>query len=400
MNSIRVPYEAMSHAAVSPLQAVFEPATIAEQLSRGLTAASGSPPRMRIQILERRRTHCTFGIEWPEETPPRSVIGKMYAADRLDVYQAMDTIRLAGFGPDDVFSIPQPLGYLPDLRLLLLQNVSGVRAKHVLLTGVQRDRVAAAERCARWLVRFHAVAPHTGQPFRVAEVLDSLDEWSHPFVATGLPLVRRANRLRHALERAAGRLEPTKPCGGHGHYTCRQVVLSQGHRVRFDSGAVIGLTGSAVLRGERTVALECDKLDLADPCRDLASFLVDLKRLAWKHPACSRALDHAAESFLNTYRACSRTRVGDNLPFYAAARCLRLAARDLAQRRNEPRAEATLDQGLRILEQGLSAWTIDSTASLPDRRDTRSSRSRHADSRRRSRASRAGATRPTCERGS
>src|SRR2546430_11080826 len=46
-------------------------------------------------------------------------------------------------------------------RLLLQEKVDGLEAKKVFQHGDQRSRIAAAERCARWLARFHAFGPRS-----------------------------------------------------------------------------------------------------------------------------------------------------------------------------------------------------------------------------------------------
>ena len=74
----------------------------------------------------------------------------------------MEGIRETGFGPRDEFSIPQPVGYLPSLRLLLQEKVEGPVASEVFKNGDERSRAEGAERCALWLAQFHARAPKVG----------------------------------------------------------------------------------------------------------------------------------------------------------------------------------------------------------------------------------------------
>jgi hypothetical protein len=327
--------------------------TLPEHLRRVLPDRCRSITEIRIQILKRHRTRCTFEIEWPGRSEGRVVIGKVYEAERADIYHAMDAIRRAGFGPDAPFSIPEPLAYIPEWRLLLMEKVTGPRAKHVFLSGTESDRQETAERCADWLARFQVTAPHRGEPYRVSDVLDSVDEWSQFFRAGGGVLAEKAMRLRDQLQAAACALEPTEPCAGHGHYTCGQILMTEHSTSAMD--AAPASTGREVLAGSRTVAFDWDGYDVADPCRDVASFLVDLERLAWKTPACRAALDHATEIFLQTYFALCPGR-GSNLPFYAAALCLRLATRDVGKHSAE-QAATMLDEGLRVLEQGLSSWS-------------------------------------------
>jgi len=322
----------MSDPGIPTLQSVLGPVTMAEHLRRVLPDRCGSVTYIRIQILKRHRTRCTFEIDWPIADASRAMIGKVHAVDRGDVYRAMEAIRRGGFGPDEPFSIPEPLAYVPELRLLLLEKVPGPRAKQILLTSVERESIEASERSAQWLARYHALGPRLGPAYRVADVLDSLDEWSQSFDAAGDVLADRAKRLREQLEAVVGGLAPTEPCAGHGHYSCGQVLIAEG----------------------RTVAIDWDGYDVADPCRDVACFIVDCKRVAFKTPSSSAAFHQAADVFLESYRARCRGKVADNLPFYAAARCLRLASKDISDDAAD-RAAFMLDEGLHFLEHGRSS---------------------------------------------
>src|SRR2546426_7039917 len=88
-----------------------------------------------------------------------TLIGKVYAKDRADVYQLMQELMGAGFGPDAEFSIPRPITYLPALQLLLQERVAGHPATKSFFSDSESERTQAAERCARWLARFHSIGP-------------------------------------------------------------------------------------------------------------------------------------------------------------------------------------------------------------------------------------------------
>ena len=340
---------------IPTLQRVLDPVTMAEHLRRVLPDRCGSARQIRIHILKRHRTRCTFEIEWTSEAALAAMVGKVYAADRVDVYRAMNAIRAAGFGPEDAFSIPEPLAYLPDQRLLLQEKVSGPRVKHVFLTGAEPDRVEAAERCAGWLTRFQASAPRCGQPYVVEDVLESLDEWLQSLDAAGDELAGKAKRLRKKIEAAAAELEPTESRPGHAHYTSGQILLAELRTPSGDSSSTTGSNGVPVQRQDRTAVFDWDGYDVADPSRDVACFVVDLNRLARKTPAASATLRQAADVFLKTCRAHAGENVVVNLPFYAAALYLRLAGRDMGKHGPE-KASATLDDGLRLLDRGQWSW--------------------------------------------
>jgi aminoglycoside phosphotransferase (APT) family kinase protein len=321
---------------IPTLEAVFDPVTMRQHLRQALPAAWEPGEDIRFQVLKRHRSRCTFEIAWPAAHGWRCLVGKVYATDRSDVYRAMQAIRRAGFGPEGGLSIPEPLAYVPELRLLLQEKVQGPRAKQTLLTGHDSDRAEASERCAQWLARFHATAPRWGRSYRLDDHLDSVNQWSQSFAGLGGPLADMATRLGEHLNAAARGLRPIGLYAGHGHYTCGQILLDAG----------------------RTVTVDWDGYDVADPCRDLAQFLVELKRIGRKNPGCIPTLDRAADVFLKTYLSQGRSEVSTNLPFHAAAVCLRLAKKDIDKRavRWPEKAAAMLDEGLRVLALGLESW--------------------------------------------
>src|SRR5205823_6698244 len=97
---------------------------------------------------------CTFEITLGTTSGCYSLIGKVYADDRSDVYHTMVDIRRVGFGPEAEFAIPRPVAFLAPLHLLLCEKVTGTRATELIVDPNEGNRVLAAERCARWLARF------------------------------------------------------------------------------------------------------------------------------------------------------------------------------------------------------------------------------------------------------
>jgi aminoglycoside phosphotransferase (APT) family kinase protein len=318
---------------IPTLGVVLDPRGLAGILDGLLPGPDRGVRDLEIRVL---RYHpgkrCVFEAAWRSPRGPRSWIGKVYAADRADVYQTMEGIRRAGFGPDAAFSIPEPVAYLPEWRLLVQENVAGLPATQLFLSDAGDDRRRQSARCAGWLARFHAVAPPSGPIFDLGAYRHSIERWSHRVAGAGGAFADKAVELRQRLEVAVTRLRDVGMCAGHGSFTHHQVIAANG----------------------RTVTFDWDDHALADPAGDVARFVVGLRRLALRCLGSIRALDAAADVFLDTYRSQCRFEVGANLPFYAAAICLRLAKKDIGHHAEHwaEKAEATLDEGLRVLEQG------------------------------------------------
>jgi aminoglycoside phosphotransferase (APT) family kinase protein len=142
------------------------------------------------------------------------------------------------------------------------------------------------------------------------------------------PFADKASRLFEQLTVAARGLGSIDMCAGHGMYTPGQVLLADG----------------------RTVTIDWDTYQVADPSHDVARFLVSLKRLGLKCFGSIHALHAAAEIFVKTYVATRGPDIIVRLPFQEAAICLERAKRDAEKQAPRERPEAMLNEGLRVLQ--------------------------------------------------
>ncbi len=323
--------EVITDRGIPTLPEVFDSVIAEEYLRQALPDQRGVIEDLRFQLLKHHPgKRCTFEISLRTVRTRACLIGKVYAEDRSDVYRAMDEIMRAGFGPGEELSIPQPIAYFPALRLLLQEKVEGPRAKQIFLTGDERDRVEAAKRCARWLAKFHAIAPRSGRVFDLTKHMNAVERWSQTIARLGEPFPSHARKLFRRLEEGAASANGRELCAGHGSYNCNQIILTK----------------------DRTITFDWDGHDVADPSRDVARFLVALQRLAFKYLGSIRALDAVAEVFLKTYQALNPVEISATLSLYRGLTCLRLAKYEA----NRPVCtlregiEALLAEGLRVLE--------------------------------------------------
>ena len=131
------------------------------------------------------------------------------------------------------------------------------------------------------------------------------------------------------LKEAAAGLGRIELCPGHGTYTPGQVLLD----------------------GGRTITIDWDTYEMADPCRDVARFVVEIKRNALKHFGSLHACARAAGIFVKTYFAAAHAAITPNLAFHEAAICLERAKHDRDKQVQgwQQKAELMLDEGVRIL---------------------------------------------------
>lgn len=240
----------------------------------------GAPLEGRVRMLcVHPEPHCTYEIDLRCPGGWHRLIGKAYATDHRDVYEAMEALTGAGFGPEVEVSVPRPIAYLSSLHLLLQERVDGTSAKDAFASSDRRQWVAAARRCGRWLGRFQTRAPLSGQRSGVGRLLRSSERKCRLITEADSTWAVRCERLLEELQAGALALDAGLTCPGHGDFCEHQIVLTE----------------------RRTAVLDWDLYDVAHPARDVAKFLVSLERVALKHHGSVRALDGAGEEFLRAY---------------------------------------------------------------------------------------------------
>lgn len=319
------------HENSSPLGAAFESREFSEELDRLCRVEwhYGAVEAVRAKMLRVHKNRCTFdlAIETSEGLYP--MIGKVHDVDRSDVFQAMQHVVHAGFGSDAEFTITRPLVYLYQSHILLEEKVQGISGKETLLKGGPSEQKVVAERCGGWLARFHKEAPGLGAFIGPREQLLSHKKWNDAIGKSGEPLADKCEQLLQQLEGAAPAASTIAARAGHGSYMPDHVLSN----------------------GNRTIVIDFDEHDSADPARDLSTFVVSLKRLGLKQMNSLQAFDQVAKQFLDAYASRGPPKVLENLSFYKAALFLHKAQRDLYKWTPpfRERAEIMLDEGFRAL---------------------------------------------------
>jgi aminoglycoside phosphotransferase (APT) family kinase protein len=324
--------EGLEDQAIPTLQAALDPLELGRILRTCFPGQIQGLTETQVQLLRHHTgKRCVVEISLWTAAGPLRLIGKVYAKDRSDVYCLMKQVSAAGFGCGKEFSIPAPVAYVHDLQLLLQEKVEGSQSTESFLSDDDSISRAAADRCALWLAAFHVRGPLLASVFRGSSHMLSIKQWFFRVASLESSLANKARALFTALEYAASRLQTNEIMSAvHGDYTHHQVILDQGS----------------------TFVTDWDTYGLADPARDVARFMVGLQRLALRSRGSIRALDRPAQTFLTTYVTAGRCEVLSRLPFQRAAACLEHAKHDVHKRDSgwRERAEATLDEGLRILD--------------------------------------------------
>ncbi len=288
----------------------------------------GTPREMHLRALKWHRERCTFELAMKTTSGRYGAIAKVFDDDRSHVLPAMEAICHAGFGAGAAFSIPRPLAYIPAWRVLLEEKVSGPSAKEKIVHGRASERRMAAERCGQWLARFHATAPRLGKAAATEREFTRFATWRNQIASFGQPVADKGDLLFRRLQAAAPPLSTDAARAGHGSYIPEHVILSE----------------------SRTVTIDLDECDVADPSRDVAWFVVSVQRLALTQLGSLKALDDVVQRFLDAYKHSSAPGAARHLTFYRMLECLHRARRDLVKRIPPVPAwaEIMLDEGLRV----------------------------------------------------
>ncbi len=289
----------------------------------------GIPEEVRFRPFKAHKTRCTFEVSGRTGNEWHNVIVKVHAEERSDVFSAMKAVEASGFGPDSKFAIPQPLAYSPSLHVLFEEKIEGTWALEIFMNGSLDEQLETARRCGVWLARFHSAAPSLGGRDKTRELFSATRYYAGHVREFGGTLGSKSDLLMQKVEVAMPAPNGTELCTGHGSYIPEHVFLS----------------------GPRTIIIDIDEHDLADPGRDLAWFCLSLQRLGLKKEGSIRAQDAAVEAFLQAYESVRGQDVMKNVRFFKAAECLHRANRDLYKRKIPiPQwADIMLDEGLRTL---------------------------------------------------
>ena len=321
--------EFLSDPAIPALGIVSDPQELSRYLRPILCVPTAALRELQVRLLRHHAgKRCVVEINGRTGDSSFSWIGKVYASDHSHVFRLMQEIRRAGFGPEEDFSIAEPIAYLPELQLLLQEKIPGRPATEFFLSESEAERMAAAERCAHWLARFHGLALRVGSTAKPSSQLSAVERWNRRIAAAGEPLASKAATIFRRLEAFEPDLHSREFGTIHGDFTHHQLLFFEG----------------------RTITVDWDDYQMAELNLDVARFVVGLQRLAHRRLGSIRALDPVAEVFLNTYLALTGVDPGSHLNFQRALICLEHAKHDVHKQapRWRDKAEATLDEALRV----------------------------------------------------
>lgn len=217
------------------------------------------------------------------------VIGKVFRDERgRRLFDLQDRLWRSCMGPEGAsgISVPQPLAYVPEMRMLVQTGAPGLRLDELSLRGPIRSQVLRSAEALAWLHRSRALdrAPDNGRarlaPFTLADELRGLDDYATR-LAVLRPDARPAVQVLHtALLDWAATLPPaprTAPLHRDFYYS----------QVLFD--------------GPHLVLIDFDLLAWGDPAIDVANFSAHLAYLGLEQFGDLGRFAGEMASFCDTY---------------------------------------------------------------------------------------------------
>jgi hypothetical protein len=279
-----------------------------------LSAAVGEDPdsvRCDVRPLRYKPGRsCALRYELHAPWGDRSLFAKVFAGDADRHAAVLTALHGAGVSSPHMPRVPEPIGFWPDLGLVVQPVVAGTD-----LTTVGMDRSATASTRARpmreagrALAALHTSAELDGPSATWERDLEELSAY-RPLVAHLAPkLVGAYDCLLVWLHTEARALPEPAPAAGHGAFRTDQVLVEPG------GGLMI---------------VDLDGYCRANPARDLANVLAYLEWRAIRRPVDADLVATARRAVLAGYAALAPAPDERWLRVYRAATMLKIAGRRL-----------------------------------------------------------------------
>jgi aminoglycoside phosphotransferase (APT) family kinase protein len=284
-----------------------------------------SPQVIRAELLSQKLGRWAIGYGATEGEP--EVIGKMFKDPVLGrrSHQTMQWLW------DHEFAVPRPLGFLPELSMLVYQPVPG----RPLGNGLFDDRAAAdMDLAAAWLAALHRSTLPLDRSFDVGNELKNLRIWAAVVGERHPDHAGAAERISKRLEELASEL---------GAETGRPIHKDFHHE--------------HVFVADRAHVIDLDEARLGDPTFDVAHFCAYLQLLGCRVPAMALTLGRRRDEFIAAYRCRSECDLGERYGVFYAYTCLKIAKQLCMHSGMAPRPNGEEEhcQTAAMLREGLAA---------------------------------------------
>ena len=230
----------------------------------------------------------------------RRVVAKLYAGDHgAEAFETLQGLRSHGFAGTP-WTLPEPLGYVPEWKVLVLNWAKGQTLRRLLLT--QTEAPGAFESGARWLLKLHACGFSGGRRYTFSRHLHTLARWNRSLAQVDPGSAGLFGDVLARVERRGLALAGWTPVPTHRDFSPDHIVID----------------------GDQITVLDLDEFCQYDPLFDVAHFVTHLRFLGLVSYGNLSRFDHLAARFLRSYQEGALDYCAERVRLYQAVAYLKL----------------------------------------------------------------------------
>jgi len=264
-----------THVVVDPqlpqLAAIQDPIHMGDVLIRaGLGHVLPDAPPTVVRHKPGRRAIVRFAVENAGQA--FTLYGKTFASERGPTVFAVSRAIAEGtaFGPE--IAVPEPVAYVPELKLAVQRAVAGEPVTSLLMAG----NGGIAVRIADAISRLHRSGIDLGRRHDLTRELSPLEGRVADLATVSTEVHELGRRVLDQVRAQVPGNVPWRWCPVHRDFYHDQVLID----------------------GERLAILDLDDAAMSEPAVDVANFAAHLRLLRIQQPASSASVDVVRKSFV------------------------------------------------------------------------------------------------------
>lgn len=266
-----------------------------------------------------------------------SVYGKLYPEPYLAerAYKVMKTLHNEVFHDTAELDIPEPLGLIPNLSMLVFIPAEGkLLGEYIAMRALDGEEVVRAmELSGKWLAQLHTHQFPLEKEFKVENEIDSIREWAELISKKYPDESKAAHHIADYLIEKTTELDFSSRVPIHKDFHYEHILIGDGLKV-----------------------FDFDEMRLGDPNFDLAHFCANFYLLAYRNQEHTAQFTDLQNHFLDSYSRATGWQWDEKFLFFYIYSCLKIAKQLCKFRGPRPWPEGDEQQAQvwLMLEQGLT----------------------------------------------